>query len=338
MSSSPRWRSAWLIVSRGAVQRRAGLVQDGAERVAQRGDAVVQRPGAAFRQPVGIQRERGSGRQGDLGDFEGPGAEPQREPGGHGEHLGAAARQRQHGRRVTGGRDHAGAGPGVDHGADAGGVRRGGHTRDHRVQGGQQLGGRQVQAGQEVRRGAQLHHDRRRLRAVPHRVPHDQGHPPAGQGDDVMPVPAHHAGAHRQVQVRDLHGRRDARLGGQQAALEREGGPPFPVIQPGVVDAHRRPRGELARRGDVRGPEVRALRRPPERRAPQDHPLGHQGDGQPRRVAGGEVTAAGTAGDPLGALVVEVVEQDRAPGMHGPEAGRRHPRRPAPHRGAARCR
>ena len=43
---------------RGALQRRAGLAQDGAERVAQRGDAVVERPGAAFRQSVGVQRER----------------------------------------------------------------------------------------------------------------------------------------------------------------------------------------------------------------------------------------------------------------------------------------
>ena len=41
-----------------------------------------------------------------------------------------------------------------------------------------------------------------------------------------------------------------------------------------------------------------------------------------RRVAGGEVTAAGAAANPLGALVVEAIKPDRAPGMHRPEAGR----------------
>ena len=63
---------------------------------------------------------------------------------------------------------------------------------------------RQVQVGQRVRRGAQLHHDRGGLRAVAHRVTDDQRGPAAGQRDDVMPVAADDAGPDRHVAVRDL--------------------------------------------------------------------------------------------------------------------------------------
>jgi len=113
-----------------------------------------------------------------------------------------------------------------------------------------------------------------------------------------------------------------ARLTGQQAALKRERGPPLTVIQPGVVDAHPGPGRQLARRRDVARPEVRAAGRPPERHAPQHHPAGHEGHREERRVTGGELPAAGAAGDPLGGLGVQVTEQDRAAGVHRPETGR----------------
>jgi hypothetical protein len=57
----------------------------------------------------------------------------------------------------------------------------------------------QLKVGEGVCRGAQLHHDRRRLRAMAHHVTHDQRRPAAGQGDGVVPVPADHAVTDRQV-------------------------------------------------------------------------------------------------------------------------------------------
>ena len=107
----------------------------------------------------------------------------------------------------------------------------------------QDLPGWQVQVGQGVRGGAQLDHDRGGLGAVAHRVADDQGRPAVGQRDDVVPVAAHHAVADRQVAVRDLQARRDLRPRREQAPLQRAGGPPFPLIQPGVIQAHRRAGG-----------------------------------------------------------------------------------------------
>jgi hypothetical protein len=51
--------------------------------------------------------------------------------------------------------------------------------------------------------------------------------------------------AARQVPVLDLDRRRRGQAGGEQAALEGEGGGPLPVVPAGVVDEDRRAGGEL---------------------------------------------------------------------------------------------
>jgi len=99
MSSSPCWRRPWVTVSQASPSAaRAG--QGGAERVAQRGQAVVNRPGAAFHQPVSVDGEAGPRRQADPGGLERLGAEAQRQPGRQFEHPGHAAGQDEHGRKV----------------------------------------------------------------------------------------------------------------------------------------------------------------------------------------------------------------------------------------------
>src|SRR5580698_798862 len=59
----------------GAVEGAAWLGQRGTQRGAERGQAVVDGPGAAFHQAVGVQREGGSGDESELGDLEGAGAQ-----------------------------------------------------------------------------------------------------------------------------------------------------------------------------------------------------------------------------------------------------------------------
>jgi len=102
----------------------------------------------------------------------------------------------------------------------------------------------------------------RGLARVARRVPDDQRCPAARQRDDVVPVAADDAVTDRQVAMSDLQTPGDLRPRGEQAALQRLRGPPLPLIQPGVVDAHRRPRGKLPRQRDIRRPEAG---RPPPR-------------------------------------------------------------------------
>jgi hypothetical protein len=63
-----------------------------------------------------------------------------------------------------------------------------------------------------------------------------------------------------EVGVRDLHARRDIGLAGQQAPLQRPRDPPLPVVQAGVVDAHRGARGQRGGQSHVTGVEGRACR------------------------------------------------------------------------------
>ena len=219
--------------------------------------------------------------------------------------------------------DVAGARGRVDDRVDAGGERRraGGlgrlvHPGRHRVEPAQHLLRGQPQVGQGMRRGTQLHHDRRRLRPVAHRVPDDQCRPAARQRDDVVPVAAHDVVPDRQVDRRDLQARRDPGLAGQQAPLQRLRGPLLPGVQPGVVDAHRRAGGQFPGQRDVTGVERGAGRRARERRASHDDAAGDQRHGQERGVALGDLQAAGVTGEPLGALAVDVVGQDRLARRH----------------------
>ena len=55
----------------GGGQGGGGTGQGGAKRVAQCGQAGIEGPGPAFHKPVGVQRQRRSGRQADLGGLEG---------------------------------------------------------------------------------------------------------------------------------------------------------------------------------------------------------------------------------------------------------------------------
>jgi hypothetical protein len=93
-----------------------------------------------------------------------------------------------------------------------------------------------------------------------HRIADDERRTAARQRDDVMPVAAHDMVPDGEVSVRDLHGRRDIRLAGKQAPLQRPRGPPLPVIKAGVVDAHRGARGQRGGQRHVTGVEGRACR------------------------------------------------------------------------------
>jgi hypothetical protein len=62
-----------------------------------------------------------------------------------------------------------------------------------------------------------------------------------------MPVPADNVVADGPVAARDLEALWDSGPAGPQSLLQSLGGAPFPVVQPGVVQAHRGPGGELAR-------------------------------------------------------------------------------------------
>ena len=65
----------------GAAEGRAGTGQGGTEFALQRGQPVVQRPGAALDQAVGVQGEGGTGRQADLGGLKAVIAKAKRQPG-----------------------------------------------------------------------------------------------------------------------------------------------------------------------------------------------------------------------------------------------------------------
>ena len=121
--------------------------------------------------------------------------------------------------------------------------------------------------------------------------------------------------------MRDLHPSRDTRLAGQQAVLEGERGPPLPVVEPGVVDAHRGPGGQFGGQCDVIGLEARIAGGPGEGRAAQHQTPRGQWDGQERGVAGRDLMAAGTPGQPVDGLLAEVIGPDRLAGAHGAEAG-----------------
>ncbi len=129
MSSSPRWRSAWVVTSQALSSDAPGCSR--AEPSASRSAPM---PSSSARVRLSASPSVYSARVAPGGRLtsrrlERAGAEAEGKPGRHGQHLGGAARQREHGGRVPGAGDHARAGRGVDHGADTGGVRRGGHAR-----------------------------------------------------------------------------------------------------------------------------------------------------------------------------------------------------------------
>jgi hypothetical protein len=107
---------------------------------------------------------------------------------------------------------------------------------------------RQAKVGQDVRCGAELHHDGCCLRTVTHRVTDDQGRPAARLRDDVMPVAANDTGADGQIAVRYLQALRHDRLARKQAALQGQRGPPLPAsagsrawLQRSAPGYHQRP-------------------------------------------------------------------------------------------------
>ena len=124
-------------------------------------------------------------------------------------------------------------------------------------------------------------------------------------------------------------------LAGQHA---RAGGPArsaAPGHTAGRCRCRPRPARPARRPGDVGRAERRAAGRPAERGTAQHRPAGDQRHGQER----GEAAATrswppGWRADPLGSLVVQLVEQHRGAGRHGP-VGRRARRRPGPRRAAA---
>ena len=95
---------------------------------------------------------------------------------------------------------------------------------------------------------AQLTHERGGRQAPAHHVADDDRGPPAGQRDDVVPVPADAllAAAGGQVAGGGLETRDVGQLLGQQAVLQQEGALALAPVQPGVVDRHGGPVRELA--------------------------------------------------------------------------------------------
>ena len=264
MSSSPCCIS-WAVIAVQAASRAAGRgrCQRPAERVGQRVHPVAERPGAALHQAVGVQREGGARRQADLGRLERLAAQAERQPGRQVEHVGAAVGAGQQRRQMPGLGDQAAALGRVEHRVDAGGERGAGQARGQPVQSAQHGRRGQLQVGQGMRGGAQLHHDRGRLRAVAHHVTDDQHRPPAGHRHDVIPVAADHVRADRPVPVRDLQARWHLRPGRQQATLQGQRGAPLLAVAPRVVQAGRRAVGQPAGQFGV----VRAERRPAAARA-----------------------------------------------------------------------
>ena len=88
-------------------QRGPGPGQAGAQGVAQRGHAAVERPGPAFHQPVGVQGEGRPARQADLGRLEGFSAEAERQAGRQVQHPRRAVGLHEHRRQVPGLGGHA---------------------------------------------------------------------------------------------------------------------------------------------------------------------------------------------------------------------------------------
>ena len=205
----------------------------------------------------------------------------------------------------------------VEHRVDAGGERGAGQARGQPVQSAQHGRRGQLQVGQGMRGGAQLHHDRGRLRPVAHHVTDDQHRPPAGHRHDVIPVAADHVRADRPVPVRDLQARWHLRPGRQQATLQGQRGAPLLSVAPRVVQAGRRAVGQPAGQFGVVRAERRPARGPGERDAAQHHAPGQQRHGQVAGEPGGGRPARGVPADPLRGLGVQLVEaQRRGAGHH----------------------
>jgi hypothetical protein len=97
-----------------------------------------------------------------------------------------------------------------------------------------------------AQRDAQVAHHRRGADPAPDHVADRHPHPPAGQGDHLVPVPADlHAVAPCQVAPAGRHARDVGRLLGQEVVLERPSDPALALVEAGVLDRHRRHVGEL---------------------------------------------------------------------------------------------
>ena len=104
----------------------------------------------------------------------------------------------------------------------------------------QRLGGRQLEHGQGVDRGAQPAHGDGGAHAVPGHVADHQGDPAAGQRDRLVPVAADlDELAAGQVAVLDLDRGRRGKPGRQHAPLQGQRGGVLPAVPAGVVDEHR---------------------------------------------------------------------------------------------------
>ncbi len=125
-------------------------------------------------------------------------------------------------------------------------------SADQVVEVGEDLVGRQVQAGECPDGAAQPAHRGGRVDAVAGHLPHHQGDAGPGQRDDVEPVAAQ-AGQFvgRPVAGGYLDGVQVGQAVRQQAALEHQGLVPFPGVAAGVVHAHGRTGHEIVRQAEV---------------------------------------------------------------------------------------
>jgi hypothetical protein len=135
------------------------------------------------------------------------------------------------------------------------------------------------------------------------------------QRDDVEPVAAHLRGAAGGlVAVRDLQPRHLRDVPGQQAALQGDGRGVLAGVQAGVIDAHRRPRGQVAGQPRIGLTEGLGVFGPAERGHPQGDPPGDQWHRHGRVHALGEkgFRMSGRAGD-LPTYLVPVPRQEGLP-------------------------
>ena len=248
----------------------------------------------------------------------------------------------------------------VEHGVDAGGeLHLVGALREV-VEVAQDVLRHRVEHREHPDGGAQLAHRRGRPQPAAHDVADDEGHPAAGERDDVEPVAADpRSRLPGQVAVRGVDAG-DPRLHArQQGALQGDRGRPRLVVQADVVQGEGRPGRDLLGEGDVGGGVRRAARgrgSAPPRRAPGRGPAAARTAGsgsatarprrarsrrsgrRPRRCPPGRPpTRRGAAGLRVGHVDAGDPEQDRAVrrpprsrGGRGSRPGRRAPRRPGP--------